>query len=303
MKQHFSFTLLLFLFLFCQQHDLFADEVYLKNGDRLSGKVIEDSKEAVAIETEALGKLRLEKRFVERVVRDEKIKHLKADKEDEDKKALWKREIAIGYAKSGGNTQKNNLSTSFYANRKTQDNEFTLKGSFLYASSNRKMDAQKWNGMARYAVSFWERKWYNFYKVESDHDRFANVDYRIVPSLGLGYWFNDGPTWKAMAEVAVGLERTNFRDGTKDSEEAILVPRAFFEKKLWAESSIKEDLYVYPRLEDMGVFRLHSETIFENPINDSLSLRISVIDDYNSEPARNSKKNDVQIISSLAYSF
>jgi len=36
---------------------------------------------------------------------------------------------------------------------------------------------------------------------------------------------------KSKAEVGLGLEHTNFRDTTKDSNEMILVPRAFFEQK------------------------------------------------------------------------
>ena len=64
------------------------------------------------------------------------------------------------------------------------------------------MDTQNWYGMLRYAFSFWERRWYNFYRLEADHDRFANIDYRIVPSCGIGYWFSDKEDYKAMAELA-----------------------------------------------------------------------------------------------------
>ena len=99
----------------------------------------------------------------------------------------------MGYNKSSGNTQNSQLSMSLYANRKTDHDEFTIKGNSLYSSSNNNMDAQKWFASMRYAFSFRERKWYNFYKLESDHDKFANVDYRIVPSAGIGYWFSDRP--------------------------------------------------------------------------------------------------------------
>ncbi len=106
-----------------------------------------------------------------------------------------------------------------------------------------------------------------------------------------------------MTEVGLGLEHTDFRDNTKDSDEITLLPRAFFEKRLFSESRISEDLTLYPYLDDASEFRLHSETKLVNPINEKLSLSLSLIDDYNSNPAKNTKKNDIQIISALTYSF
>ncbi|MFC1624386.1 YdiY family protein [Candidatus Omnitrophota bacterium] len=303
MKKYFYFVypILLFSYLFLLfPKILFAGEIYLKNGDKVSGKIIEESKDSVVIETEALGVLSIDRKFTRQVITDKEITEARLKKEEN---KIWQRESSLGYNKSSGNTDDSQLLASFRANRKTDHDEFTTKGDFLYSSSNREMDAQKWFGMARYAFSFGERKWYNFYKLESDHDRFANVDYRIIPSVGMGYWFSDEDDWKAMAELGSGLEYTNFRDETDDTDEMVLIPRVFFEKRMFNKSRIKEDIYLYPSLGDTGEFRLHSETVFENPIDDRLSLRFSLVDDYNSDPAKNSKKNDVRFISSLAYSF
>ena len=143
----------------------------------------------------------------------------------------WKKEISVGYSKSTGNTQNKQLSASLSANRKTSYNEIALKGESLYTSSNNNMDTQKWYLMGRYAFSFWNKKWYNFYKLESDHDKFANINYRITPSTGVGYWFSDSEVWKAMVEVGVGSQHTNFRDSTKSTTDAVLVPRSFFERE------------------------------------------------------------------------
>ena len=302
MKKYFYFVypILLFVYLFLLfPKILFAGEIYLKNGDKLSGRIIEKSKSAVVIKTEALGVLSIDRKFVRQVITDKEVTEARLKKEEE----IWQREVSLGYNKSSGNTDDSQFLTSFYANRKTDHDEFTTKGDFLYSSSNSEMNAQKWLVSSRYAFSFWDRKWYNFYKLESDHDRFASVDYRILPSIGIGYWFSDEDDWKAMAELGAGLEHTNFRDETNDSDEMVLIPGAFFEKRMFNKSRIKEDIYLYPSLGDTGEFRLRSETVFENPIDDKLSLRFSLVDDYNSDPAKNSKKNDVRFISSLVYSF
>ncbi|MBU1928932.1 MAG: DUF481 domain-containing protein [Candidatus Omnitrophota bacterium] len=293
-------------FLLLPQNNLFADsnieevEIYLKNGDKVSGKLVSENQSQITIENQILGTVSIKKEFVDKIVNDEEVKVAKIQ---EHKSKLWQREISMGLNKSSGNTENTHLSSSLYVNRKTDANEFTIKGDIFYSSANKTMDAQKWYSMIRYAYSFSERKWYNFYKLESDHDRFANIDYRIIPSLGIGYWFSDIPDWKAITEVGIGLEHANFKDDTKDSNEAVLIPRAFFEKKLFGKSRISQDIIFYPSLTESGEYRFYSETAFINPINEKLSLRFSFIDDYNSKSTKDTKKNDARLISSLSYSF
>jgi len=296
---------MIFLALFFQG-TLYADsnngyaEVYLKNGDRISGKVILEDERHIKIDNAMAGAVAIKKNGVREIVYDKKAGGSEVKEENP---GLWSRDISIGYDKSSGNTKNSNLTVRFYGNRKTEADEFTAKGDLFYSSADSKMNAQKWYGMLRYAYSFWHRQWYNFYKFESDHDRFADIEYRLIPSTGVGYWFSDTPSWKAMAELGIGWEHTNFRGGFKDKDEAVLLPRAFLEKAIFDKSHINQDIILYPSLTDEGEYRLHSETAFTTPINKSLSLRLSFIDDYNSNPVRDIKRNDTRFISSLSCSF
>lgn len=274
--------------------------LYLKNGDRISGRVVAEDEKEIAIENEALGRVVIKKDFI-RGSPSSRKEEAAAVKEERPK--LWEREVAIGYGKSSGNTKNSLFSAELWANRKTDKDEFTIKGNTFYSSSNNKMDAQKWYGMLRYAFSFWGRKWYDFYRLESDHDRFANVNYRLVPATGIGYWFSDSADWKALLEMGIGLEHTDFRDETKDRNETVIIPRAFLEKKVFFNSRISQDITLYPSLSYAGDYRLHSETAFITPVSEKLDLKFSLIDDYNSHPDQYAKKNDMQIISSLSYSF
>ncbi len=218
---------------------------------------------------------------------------------------VWGGSISAGYNVASGNTENDQLSAGFslYRNRIHID-EIALKGDIFYSTSNEEADAQKLHGLARYAFSFGEnKKWYNFYKIEIDHDRFANISYRLVPGVGAGYWFLDLPETKIMAEIALGLERTDYRDSTGNSSEMILIPRVFFEKKLFINSKLAQDITLYPSLKDTGEFRLRSETVFTNPITDKLSLNFSLINDYDSDPPNDTENHDLRFISSLAYGF
>lgn len=283
---------------------VYADEIILKNQDKITGMIIDDNQESVVVDTEAMGRISVKKEFVEAIkTSGQEVVVEEPVVAEEEKPKLWSKEVAVSYSRSTGNTEKAQSALSAQFIRKTDENELTLKGESSYSSTDKKMDSQKWNAMTRYAYSFLDKKWYHFYKLEADHDRFANINYRLIPSTGLGYWFSDTDDWKAMTEGALGLEHTDYRDNTKDSDEAIFIGRGYLEKKIFRDSRIIEDAYIYPSLSETGEYRLHSETSFVNPINDTLSLKLSLTVDYDSDPPTNTKKTDTRFTTALQYSF
>jgi len=298
-----KYKILFFIALFlCVNKEILGEEIYLKNGDRITGEIIEEGKDFIIVKSDAMGNVNIEKAFIESVSGQKEEPVVLTE---EDPEVVWDRKISLGYDRSKGNTDSSQLRSSFFINRNRMHiDELTLKGDLHYSSSDKKMDAQKWLGSLRHAFSFGsQKKWYNFYMLGADHDRFANVDYRLLPSLGIGHWFYDTDSTKFLAEVALGYEHTDYRDVTGDSKETVLVPRGFFEKVVFGDTKIKEDIFFYPTVDDFSDFRLHSETVLTNPLNDKLSLDVSLIDDYDSEPAGDTKKNDLKLITSLTYSF
>ena len=216
---------------------------------------------------------------------------------------IWKREASLGFTKATGNTQSSQLTGAIEADKKTESDEVTLKASTLYSSQNKKMDGQKHSASLRYALSFLEDQWYAFYKFSAEHDKFSNIDYRILPVVGAGYWFSDTEDWKAMAEVGVGLEHVNYVDATKERTDAILVPRVFCEKPVFEKARLSQDIAMYQNLEESDDFRVVAETRFTNPLSDTMSLRFSFIDEFNANPTGEAKKNDTRTVLSLIYSF
>lgn len=285
-------------------NNVYADELYLKNKDKISGEMIEENEDSISVKTEAMGTISLKREFIERVV-SAKAEEAPPEKVAAEGKVAWDGSASAGYNAARGNTETDQLSVSLFLNRNRHHvDEITLKGDVYYSAANKDTDAQKLYGAGRYAFSFGEtKKWYNFYMLEAGHDRFANIDYRLIPSTGLGYWFFDLPDTKLMAEGAIGLEHTNFSDDTEKRNELALMPRAFFEQKIFVNSRLIEDIKAYPSLTDFGEYRLRSETTLINPITDKLSVNFSLIDEYNSYPPEDTKKNDLRFISSLAYSF
>lgn len=191
------------------QTEAYGVEIYLKNNDRISGEIIGENEENVSVNTEAMGEITVNKGFIDRIVREEIIEDKTVEApEEETPEIIWQRELEAGYNVARGNTENDQLYASLFINRnKVRVNEVTLKGDIYYSAKEKETDAEKWYAMGRYAFSFGEtKKWYNFYKFEYDHDRFADIDYRFIPSTGAGYWFFDEPDTKLMAELAAGTE-------------------------------------------------------------------------------------------------
>jgi len=302
MKIPYIFYLMIVIAIFSTVSNACSDEVYLKSGDKITGEIVEQKQDSISVKTEAMGSVSIKRDHIDRIVKE---KEEPPELTEKPKKAAWQGEVSLGYDRTTGNTRDNQISGSFLMSRNNKHvDEWTLGGNLYYSSTNRKMDAQKWYGMGRYAFSLGEsKKWYSFFRGEADHDRFADIDYRLVPAAGVGYWLYDLPGIKLMAEVGAGLDHTVYKSKIKDRDEWVLTPRLFLEKKLFNNSKITQNLYYYPTIEDYNDYRLRSDTSLDIALNKKLSLRLSLIDDYNSVPSEDTKKNDLRLISSLVCSF
>jgi len=292
-----------------------AEVIVLVNQDRITGQILHENAEAYVVKTEAMGIVSIGRGFIEKMIREEKglipaetaaaagAPDLKVEEKTRPK--IWSGTVSGGFNRTRGNVKTTELSGGIAVKRKVEKkNEFDVKADAYYSAFDRRMNAQRYAGMIRYAYSFGEKKkWYNFYKTEGDRDRFANIDSRITPSAGLGYWFSDTDDWKAMAELGGGVTLTRYRDDQENETELVLVPRGYAEKKLIGKSRLSQEATFYPSMTDYGEYRLNLETVFKNPIVENLNLNIKWINDYNSRPGSDTKKHDMRLMSSVEYAF
>ena len=310
-------TIIIVISYFASITPLYAEVFYFSNGDKINGQVVSENDENYSVKTDAMGVVSVSKGYLAKVVSERgKVVYQKNQKiitgpqtptmiaAKEKAKKLWNAELSAGFDYQTGNTEQGQANANFKISRKTKKNEFTVKGTSYYSETHKKMDAQRYGGSVRYAYSFGKTlKWYNYYKIEGDHDRFANINARATPSVGIGYWFYDTDDFQLLAETGLGVTYTNFRDDMDAKTELVMIPLLFFKKKLIGNLTVSEAVIVYPSLTSVGDFRLHSETILENPITEWLAIRFSLIDDYNNNPGPNTKDNDIRAISSLVYKY
>ncbi len=214
----------------------------------------------------------------------------------------WKQEIAMGYTQKTGNAQSKEFIINYEGIRKTDYSALDIKAGALYSSVNKKMDGQKYNGSVRFAPELDRTDCFGFGKFEVEHDRFAGIDYRYVPSVGAGYWFAREEDWMLSGELGVGHEYVKYTNGS-DDDNIVLIPRFFCQKSVFDKARLSEEMIFYPNLEDVKKYRIRSEARFTDPLSDVLSLRVSFIDEFNTDPTGDAKKNDTQLMLSLVYGF
>ncbi|MCB9799775.1 MAG: DUF481 domain-containing protein [Candidatus Omnitrophica bacterium] len=280
-----------------------AAEIHFANGDRISGDLISATSDSIIFDSKMLGEIDIKRKNI-REISGARIEPFLTQEEKKDKKIEWKSEVSAGYNRSSGNTQTEEGAGEIFINRRrSKVDEYTLRAKAFISTRDKEMNARRYLAFLRYAYSFGRGKqWYNFYSLEGAHDRFANIDGRVTPTVGIGYWFSDHEPLKVMMETGAGLEYTDFRGTTQDRTELILTPRAMVEWTLSQYAVLREDVTLIPSLTEGGG-RIHSETSLTGSITDTVKLRLSMIDDYNSNAAAGAKKNDIRLISSIVYAF
>ncbi len=303
MKDKYFFIFSLFLLFSLGQDYSFADEVHFTNGDSLKGVLKQESASSIIFESENLGVLTLSKDRIMTLTRTPSAQVSPPEKKLPG--VEWTGQIEGSYLLKSGNTVANGLGGKFIINRKREKvDEWTLQGRGSYASEDKRMNTQAYYGLLRYAWSLGNaKKWYQFNKIEADHDHFANIRSRYTPATGLGYWFLDQEPFKALLEGGLGIQRTDFRHDKSDTTEVIVSSRAYFEWLMLEKLSLSQEFLFYPYISELGEYRFRSETSLKIPLYAGVSFRSGLVDEYQSNPSGETLKNDIRLESSLAYSF
>lgn len=173
---------------------------------------------------------------------------------------------------------------------------FTLGGTYGEQEGTQNINNIK--GKVNYRHLFSDRV-FGYGDITGLRDDIADVDYRVVLSPGIGYYFLKSETLKLSGEFGPAeiLEKVG---GVTDETFAF----RFAERLEWAisgASKIWQSVEILPAVGDFGDYLLNAEIGAEAPLADKLSLRLTVRDAYDSTPAAGREKNDLTVIGSVVY--
>jgi len=318
---------------------LFADQVSLKNGDRITGSILDSDDKVITFKTAYAGDIKINRSdiatlsseaelFVTR--KDEKAAKVKlsqtepaafvAVRDDAAQKA-WEREqerlnnprlndfwsgfVTFAFANASGNSQTTAIATAASATRQAGKNKMGLYFNQLYATQSTTRPtgetANRISGGYRIDRDF-TPKLFVFGTADFDYDKFLSLDLRSVLGGGLGYH-----AWKSkngFFDVGAGgaWNREEFADGLVRNSAELLIYEEFG-YLAFNRLKLSEKVTFYPNLSDTGEYRLNFDLHASLPLFKWLEWNIGVSNRYLTNPPIGRKTNDLLTTMGVRLSF
>jgi putative salt-induced outer membrane protein YdiY len=315
-----------------------ADEVYLKNGDLLTGEILSTEEEELIVKTSYAKKIRVKWNEVVCVNSDKEVTLLLKNNEklvgqvtcptlgsiqliDQetgetteisygDLKAInppppppavtYKAHVNVGGAINEGNTETRTFNSSGRFQARLKRQRFNLEGKFNYGESEGEENIRNWLLGAKHDY-FATKKLYIYLRPLSEYDKFQDLDLRLVVAAGPGYQFIDTETTSLFAEVGPSYFREEYGD-TPDNE--YLAAR-------WS-AGVKFDIirdkikfyHLHELFQDLtsneGLY-LRTEQGIRLALIKNFFLNFQVDYKYKSDPPEGNKSSDTALVLGISY--
>jgi putative salt-induced outer membrane protein len=227
--------------------------------------------------------------------------HQAAHAAEEKKKEGWQTHAELGYVKTGGNTDTQNLAAKLATKLEADKNRYLLSGGGLFAETDGTQTTNKIFGAGRYDRFLTERM-FGFLAADYLKDKFSGYNYRFGIGPGLGYDIIKTNEHKLTGLVGVIYNYDKFSDGMSDPYWA---GRAGIDYAWQILKNLKfKQIATYNvSFKDTKTWFIDSETGLEAKISSNLSLGLSYLVNYKNHPPGDFKKTDTTFLTSVIVDF
>jgi Protein of unknown function, DUF481 len=218
----------------------------------------------------------------------------------------------LGLALARGNSDTTNLALGFNAERPTTTDKWTIQAASLYSTSTAEnvttTSANALGGFIRYDHNLTKRLFaFGLFAGSYDHAQDLNV--RISPGGGLGFHAIASKVTTLDLLGGFGYTYENYSSGYNGSTTGVtnnLVNATIgdeFSHKFTANTSVIQDFYFFPYLNDNGGYRGVFDFGLASKLYRAITWNLNFGDRYNSKPVAGKKDNDVLFTTGLGLSF
>lgn len=213
----------------------------------------------------------------------------------------WESTAAAGLTLTKGNSDTLLFTAKFLTDKKTVHNEYNFGADGTYGKSDGVENAEQIHGFGQWDHTFYDDL-YGYVRTEGLRDAIADIKYRVTLGPGVGYYFiKDKAT---TLSVEGGASYVFQRLGTNATSYATLRLAQKYDHKFTAYGThIWETVEILPQVDKFQNYLFNAEVGIEASIAQNLSLQTYLDDNFNSEPANGRKRNDVKLVSAIAYKF
>ena len=315
-----------------------ADEVYLKNGDLITGEIDTSENGQLVVKTAYAEKIKVNWEEVACVTSDKEVTLLLKSNEKITGRAAcptlgslqlidretgktrdfsladiqtvnpppppppvtYKALVNVGGALNSGNTRSKTFNSSGKFQARAKKQRFYLEGKFNYGESEGEEDTRNWLTGAKYDY-FWTEKFYSYLRPFAEYDKFQDLNLRFITAAGPGYQFIDTKTASLFAEVGPAYFYEDYKNGI-DNEYLAARWAAGVRYHILPQKLIFFHVheFYYDLTSNEGTF-LRTEQGIRIALVKSFYLNFQANYSYKSDPPDGKKSSDTSLVLGLGY--
>jgi putative salt-induced outer membrane protein len=306
-----------------------ANEITLKNGDRVSGKIVSRTDEAVVIETEYAGTLTINAEFISGITEEDapdseaaaavepppatppaaapepqRIPKIFGEGPLYGLGAGWDGNANVGLSYTSGNSRTTTMTTGIRAVKNGGNDKLTVYARSLW-HSNRNSGFQVttqnavWGGL-RYDRNLNDRV-FGFASYDFERDRPKGLNLRSVIGAGLGHHTIKRDDTELEMIVGGAWNRSWQRGPNTDTPEAFLGNT--LKHKFHERIRIQQSFTVSQNITDRNEYRFIFDATLSADVTKRIGWFITLGDRFNNDPAGMGKKNDLLLTTGMRWNF
>ncbi len=218
---------------------------------------------------------------------------------------LWSGAVDLGLSLTSGNSENLNFAFGGHAVRETKRDKTSFYFTEIYGRSKvggvTETTANAIRGGGRYEL-FLNDRWNVFGFGDLEHDRFQELDLRLVLGGGAGYYFIKNDRTEFQVFGGGNLNKEYFTDDVRRTSGEILIGQGL-SSKISDRFSFLERFAVFPNLSEGGEYRLTFDSSAVTTLNKWLAWHLTFSDRYLSNPVPGAESNDILFTTGLRLSF
>jgi putative salt-induced outer membrane protein YdiY len=313
--------------------DAVADEVVMKNGDKISGKVVNLGGGKLKVETPHSGVVVLEWAQVASIRTDEAVKVKLTTGEvfegkigaGQDGKILvdapggklevtpdkvkslnepptaWHGSVDLAGRKTDGNTHNASMLLAAEIFRTTEKDRILLKAVFRYDETSGVVEERNTYAIAKYDYLFSDRI-YAYASGELFSDKFKDLTLRSILAIGVGHIFEKSPAFDLWGDIGIAHVESEYHEADHESYPGGRIS-AHVRHILPLGFEVVDDIVFLPNFEEGDAWILRNELALTTSLGHGLGFKAGMITDYDNDPPDDIREHDNTYFFGVNYKF